>query len=87
VAARTIAGETLLVPLRRGLADCDRIFILNEVGAFLWQALDGRDDRDALVRRIEGEFDTAPGADLGRDVDAFLAALDERGLITWEPRG
>ncbi len=86
VVTRTIAGETLIVPLERGIANCDRIFILNETGAFLWERLDGRLDRAALIRGLEDEFEVGPARDFGSDVDTFLSALDERGLITWDPR-
>ncbi len=83
VVTRTIAGETLIVPLERGIANCDRIFILNETGAFLWALLDGRVDRAALIRELEGEFEAGPARDFGGDVDTFLSSLDQRGLITW----
>lgn len=84
VVTRTIAGETLLVPIEQGIANCDRIFILNETGAFLWGLLDGRAARGQLIRALEAEFDARPPHGFGQDVDAFLSALDERGLITWE---
>jgi len=35
--ARSIAGETLIVPVRSGVADLDYIYALNEVGSRVWQ--------------------------------------------------
>src|SRR6516164_391051 len=40
VVARTIAGETILVPVRRRAQEMG-LFTLNGVGTFVWQALDG----------------------------------------------
>ena len=84
VVVRTIAGETLLVPVERGIANCDRVFVLNETGAFLWQRLDGHRGREALIRELASEFDVPPAGDVAGDVDAFLRALEARDLITWE---
>ena len=41
-------------------------------------------DRAALIRGLEDEFEAGPARDFGGDVDTFLSALDERGLITWD---
>jgi len=84
VVARTINGETLLVPVRDGVADCDSVFILNATGARVWELLDGSQDADALATAIEQEFDVASMVAARADVDVFLAALEKRSLITWE---
>ena len=38
---RSVAGECLLVPIRRRLTDTNSIYVLNETGAEVWQRLDG----------------------------------------------
>lgn len=81
VIARQVAGETLLVPTRPGAADFNRIFLLNEVGAFVWKQLAQPRHRDELVAMVRDEFAAPDGHDIATDVDNFLAELDHRGLL------
>jgi len=83
VVARTVADETLLVPIRGQVAQCDRVFILNQTGAFLWSQLDGRRTIDDLVELVCEEFEGASAETARGEVDAFLAAMEERKLIEW----
>lgn len=83
--ARTVAGETLLVPVRGNVAQCDHIFILNQTGGYLWSLLDGAHTVEDLVQRVEEAFEDAPPDAARRDVASFLEAMSERGLIEWEP--
>ncbi len=82
VVARTVGGETVLVPTRAEVASFDRIFVLSRVGAFLWPLLDGTRDRDELCRLVRERYDVPSELDVGKDVDTFLAALTARGLVT-----
>jgi len=82
VVARHVGGETVLVPTRADVAHFDRVFVLSRVGAFLWPLIDGTRNRDELCRLLRDRYAVPADADVGKDVDAFLAALDERGLLT-----
>jgi Coenzyme PQQ synthesis protein D (PqqD) len=82
VIARSIAGEIVLVPTRADVAQFNSVFLLSRVGAFLWQQLDGTQDRDELCRLLRERYDVPTDRDVGADVDAFLAELSRRGLIT-----
>jgi hypothetical protein len=82
VIARNVGGETVLVPTQVDVARFDRIFLLSKVGAFLWPLLDGTRDRDELCRLLRERFEVPPDIDVQHDVDAFLKALGERGLVT-----
>ncbi len=81
VVARTVGGETVLVPTRADIASFDRIFILSRVGGFLWPLLDGTRDRDELCRLVRERYEVATDADVVRDVDHFLGELSRRGLL------
>jgi hypothetical protein len=76
VVAREIAGEQILVPIRKQAADMAAIYVLNETGALVWQLLDGRrslaDVTEALVQEYEVDPDTAQ-ADLVELVDQLCA--------------
>jgi hypothetical protein len=80
VVARTIAGETLLVPVGARAVAMDRIFLLNKVGSFLWNQLDGQRGREELCALVRSRFAVPEGRDLGADVDRFLDELRARGL-------
>jgi len=73
---REIAGEAVLVPIRRNVADMAKIYNLDEVAADIWQLIDGQrtlaEVRDALL----DEYDVAPDvleADLGDLVQKLVS--------------
>lgn len=84
IVKRTVSGETLLVPVKGPVADCDRIFILNATGTFLWPLLDGTRSGQELARLLCEAFDGSTAAAASADVERFLESLDERRLIEWE---
>jgi len=49
---RDVAGECILVPIRRNLTESNSIYVLNETGAVLWQRIDGT----RSLRTITDEF-------------------------------
>jgi hypothetical protein len=80
VILREIAGETFLVPIRGHLADLQDLFVLNEVGSWIWAHLDGTRTPSDLARALCEEFDVGL-AEAEQDVAAFLVRLDEAGLL------
>jgi hypothetical protein len=81
VIARHVAGETVLVPTQKNVAQFDRIFVLSRVGAFLWPLLDGTRDCEQLCELLRERYEVARDIDIARDVDAFLTELERRGLL------
>ena len=77
---RTISGETFIVAIRGKLASLDRMYVLDEVGRLVWDALDGKNDVAAIVAQVTDVFevdrDTAH-----RDVVGFLEKLRELELV------
>ncbi len=80
VILREIAGEVFLVPIRGRLADLQELFVLNDVGEWLWQRLDGTRSQDVLVEELIASFEVTP-AEAASDLDGFLRELDEAGLL------
>ena len=71
---RDVAGECILVPVRRTLKDSNSIYVLNETGAALWHRIDGsRTVRDICAAFIE-EYEVTP-EQLTQDCDTLLADL------------
>ncbi len=84
MAIREIAGEVFLVPVSGKLARLQRIFVLNPVGAYIWQQLDGERDLEAIHRGLVDRFEVAD-AEAETDMLEYLAALEDAELI--EPAG
>ena len=78
--ARNIAGETLIVPLRNSVGDLNSIYTLNDVGARVWQLIDGRRSVSQIASVINTEYDVASG-DAAADVLELLDSMAEAGLI------
>ena len=77
---RSIAGETIIVPIRSGVGDLDSIYTLNEVGTSIWQLIDGQHSVDHIIESIESEYEISKDQ-ASKDVFDFLSALEAEGLI------
>jgi hypothetical protein len=81
VVCRRIAGETLLVPIRGKLADLQRVFVLEGVGEFIWNNLDGSRTSEEIRNAVASRFDVSV-EDAGRDLEEFIAELTRKDLIS-----
>ncbi len=74
VVFRKIESEYILVPIKSNAAELDYIYTLNEVGARIWELIDGTrtvgDIRDIICSEYEVTPETAVA-----DLDALLAEL------------
>ena len=61
--------------------DDGRLSVLNEVGAFIWEMIDGQRSIEAIVQGVVDTFDVS-SAQARQDVQTFMAALTERQLVT-----
>jgi hypothetical protein len=84
VILREIAGEVFLVPIRGRLADLQELFVLNSVGEWIWERLDGTQSADALAGGLAAAFEVT-AEEARADVDGFVRELAEAGLL--EPDG
>jgi hypothetical protein len=80
VVFRKIADEFILVPVRQKVVDLKSIYTLNEVGAFLWEQLDGRKDVAQVQESVLESFDADP-LQVAPDIRDMLAQLEALGLI------
>lgn len=77
---RTIAGETVIVPIRGGVGDLDALFTLNPVGAFVWELLDGARTGGQILEALCREYDV-PEIRAAADLEEFIEVLLSAGLI------
>ena len=77
---RMIDDEFVLVPIRRNVADLESIYTLDEVGARIWELVDGqrrlKEVRDAIVKEYEVSPDVAEA-----DLVEFIQQLEAIGGV------
>lgn len=80
VVCRVIAGETLIVPIRKGVGDLASIYGLNEVGSVIWQLLERPCTVAEIIERIGREFEAAPHQ-IEEDIATFLTEMASAALV------
>jgi hypothetical protein len=83
IVSRKIDDEYILVPIRQNVGDLDSIFTLNEVGAFIWELIDGTRGTTAIREALVKEFDVTPER-AEADLEYFLGRLTETGTLEAE---
>jgi Coenzyme PQQ synthesis protein D (PqqD) len=78
--SRNVAGETVVVPICRGVADLDAIYTFNGVGTHLWALLAESRTEAELGAFIEQRFAIGMEQALS-DVRVFLTELQEVDLV------
>ena len=82
--SREVAGEAVVVPLRRQSTTLTSIFTLNEVGSAVWELLAPALSASEIARAVAERFEVTEDQALA-DVLQFLAELEAKGLITAAP--
>jgi hypothetical protein len=81
VVSRVIAGETLIVPISKGVGDLASIYSLNPVASKIWETISRPRAMDEIVQLIAGEF-AAESKQIEHDVESFLVELESVGLVS-----
>ena len=77
---REVAGESILVPIRRQLSDVNSLYVLNETGAAVWRRIDGTRSILAILNELSNEYDVTE-AQCAHDLLSFVARMPEQGFI------
>lgn len=77
---REIAGDTILVPVGKAVLDSNGLFVLNELGAYLWEKLPQAESAEALCEAVLAEYEVSSEEAMA-DIAAFLNKLEELGII------
>ena len=80
IVARRIGDEFILVPIRQQAGDVDSIYTLNEVGAHVWELLDGQTPLGQIREAIVQEFEVGP-EQAEADLVVFLQQLQSVGAV------
>ena len=81
VVSRVIAGEMLIIPVRKGVGDLASIYKLNEVAGSIWEAIARPRPKDEIVDHVEQNF-AGQRVQIERDVEIFLSEMHLAGLIS-----
>lgn len=77
---RDIAGDIILVPVGKTVYDSNGLFILNELGAFLWDRLEEAQSEDELLTAILNEYEVTEDV-AKKDLHTFLDKLRDMGIL------
>lgn len=77
---REIAGDTILVPVGQAVYDSNGLFMLNELGARIWDLLPGVNTQEEICAAILKEYEVSPEV-AARDVAEFLEKLRKLNII------
>ena len=77
---REIAGDTILVPVGKTVLDSNGLFVLNELGAFIWELLPNAEDEESICKAILAEYDVSAD-EAAKDVAEFMVMLRKMEII------
>lgn len=77
---RDIAGEVFLVPVGKSTYDSNGLFILTELGAFIWDLLPNAESEDVIVSAVLAEYEVDE-ATARADIREFLKKLEDLGIL------
>lgn len=77
---REIAGDTILVPVGKTVYDSNGLFVLNELGAFIWELLPRVESEAEICEAVLVEYEVSPEEAAG-DVADFLKKLRQLNVI------
>lgn len=80
VIKREIAGDTILVPVGKAVYDSNGLFILNELGAFIWDILPSVTSEEEICAAVLEQYDV-PAETAKKDVAEFIHQLKKMDII------
>jgi hypothetical protein len=80
IVSREVAGETIVVPICRGVGDLDSVYTFNPVGRSLWRLLENSHSVEELANWVATQYEVDANQAM-LDVQSYMAELQEIGLI------
>jgi hypothetical protein len=80
IVSRDVAGETIVVPICRGVGDLDSVYTFNPVGRSLWRLLESGHSVEELANWVVTHYEVDAKQALA-DVQSYLSELQEVGLV------
>jgi hypothetical protein len=80
IVSRDVAGETIVVPICRGVGDLDSVYTFNPVGRNLWRLLENGQSAEELANWVATHYEV-DAKQAFADVQSYLSELQELGLV------
>jgi hypothetical protein len=80
IVSRDVAGETIVVPICRGVGDLDSVYTFNPVGRSLWRLLESGRSVEELANWVVTHYEVDAKQAVA-DVQSYLSELEEVGLV------
>jgi hypothetical protein len=80
IVSREVAGETIVVPICRGVGDLDSVYTFNPVGRSLWRLLEQGHSVEELADWVATHYEV-DAKQAFADVQSYLSELQEIGLV------
>jgi hypothetical protein len=80
VAARVVAGETMIVPVHAKVGDLASVYSFNGTGILIWKLLETPKTVAELATAVAREYEVEP-ARAERDVTEFVSEMKAVGLV------
>jgi hypothetical protein len=77
---RRIAEETFIIPVKGTIADLQSLFVVNPVGEFIWEEIDGVQTIDCIIESVLKRFNVSKEEAI-TDVREFIGQLRDAGLV------
>ena len=77
---REIAGDTILVPVGKTVYDSNGLFVLNELGAFIWDILPRVNSEEEITGAVLEQYAVSEET-AKKDVSEFLQKLRNLNIL------
>ena len=77
---RNVAGDNILIPVGKTILNTSGLFVLNEVGAFIWDLIPTVDTEAQILEAVLEEFDVS-SEEAEKDIADFLAQLKQMEIL------
>lgn len=77
---RDVAGDSILVPVGKTVYETNGLFVLNELGAFIWDLLPDASDEEEICRAVTENYEVSE-EEVRKDVKEFLDKLKEMDIL------
>ena len=77
---REIAGDIILIPVGKTVYETNGLFVLNELGNFIWDLLPDAPDAQAICQAVLDNYEVSE-EEAHSDVEEFLRKLKEMDIL------
>ena len=77
---REIAGDTILVPVGKTIYDSNGLFVMNELGSFIWDLLPNVETEEEILKAVLAEYEVSQ-EEAAKDIAEFMDKLKQLDII------